>query len=135
LKQSANAEHDFSLFYLDQRRQAAFAVAFCINRPIYPVYMIKTKVAFVEDRFLSSQSEQLKKYSKISDWLKKTGLLKKPLLFWSCKQANNNAIFRSCFFRWPPPPWKFFCRRPWARPTGRRISIRSARFYLWSDLK
>jgi len=27
----ANAEHDFSLFYLDQRRRAA--VAFCINRP------------------------------------------------------------------------------------------------------
>jgi len=32
----ANAEHDFSLFYLDQRRQASFAiaVAFCINRPL-----------------------------------------------------------------------------------------------------
>jgi len=29
-----NAEHDFSLFYLDQRCQAAFAVAFCINRPL-----------------------------------------------------------------------------------------------------
>jgi len=29
----AKAEHDFSLFYLDQRRQATFAVAFCINRP------------------------------------------------------------------------------------------------------
>jgi len=27
----ANAKHDFSLFYLVQRRQAAFA--FCINRP------------------------------------------------------------------------------------------------------
>jgi len=27
-------EHDFSLFYLDQRRQAASAVAFCINRPL-----------------------------------------------------------------------------------------------------
>jgi len=27
----ANAEHDFSLFYLDQHRQAAFA--FYINRP------------------------------------------------------------------------------------------------------
>jgi len=31
----ANAEHDFSLFYLDHRRQAAFAVAFCINKPFY----------------------------------------------------------------------------------------------------
>jgi len=30
----ANAEHDFSLIYLDQRRQAAVAVAFCINRPL-----------------------------------------------------------------------------------------------------
>jgi len=27
-------EQDFSLFYLDQRRQAAFAVTFCINRPL-----------------------------------------------------------------------------------------------------
>jgi len=43
--------------------------------------MIKTKVAFVEGRLLSSQSEQLKKYSKSSDWLEKTGILKKPLLF------------------------------------------------------
>jgi len=25
---------------------------------------------------------------------------------------HNGAIFRSCFFRCPPPPWKFFCRRP-----------------------
>jgi len=25
----ANAEQDFSFFYLDQRRQAAFVVAFC----------------------------------------------------------------------------------------------------------
>jgi len=30
-ERGANAEHNFSLFYLDQRRQAA--VAFCINRP------------------------------------------------------------------------------------------------------
>jgi len=29
----ANTEHDFSLFYLDQRHHAAFAIAFCINRP------------------------------------------------------------------------------------------------------
>jgi len=33
--------------------------------------MIKTKVVFVEGRLLSSQSEQFKKYSKISDWLEK----------------------------------------------------------------
>jgi len=37
----------------------------------YPVYMIKTKVAFLEGGFLSSQSEQFNKYSKSSDWLEK----------------------------------------------------------------
>jgi len=31
--------------------------------------MIKTKVAFLEGRPLSSQSEQFKKYWKSSDWL------------------------------------------------------------------
>jgi len=30
--------------------------------------MIKIKAAFLEGRLLSSQSEQLKKYSKSSDW-------------------------------------------------------------------
>jgi len=34
--------------------------------------MIKTKEAFLKGRFLSSQSEQFKKYSKSSDWLGKT---------------------------------------------------------------
>jgi len=34
--------------------------------------MIKTKVAFLEGRLLSSQSEQLKKYSKSSDCLEKS---------------------------------------------------------------
>jgi len=43
--------------------------------------MIKTKVAFVKGRLLFSQSEQFKKYSKISDWLEKAGPLKKPILF------------------------------------------------------
>jgi len=53
--------------------------------------MIKTKVAFLEGRLLSSQSEQLKKYSKSSDWIEKSRLKKaliglkkpskKPLLF------------------------------------------------------
>jgi len=33
--------------------------------------MIKTKVAFLEGRLSSSQSKQLKKYSKSSDWLEK----------------------------------------------------------------
>jgi len=39
--------------------------------------MIKTKVAFVESRLLSSQSEQFKKYSKSSDWLEKSRPYKK----------------------------------------------------------
>jgi len=30
--------------------------------------MIKTKVAFLKGRLLTSQSEQFKKYSKSSDW-------------------------------------------------------------------
>jgi len=34
--------------------------------------MIKTKVAFLEGRLLTSQSEQFKKYSKSSDWLEKS---------------------------------------------------------------
>jgi len=56
--------------------------------------MIKTKVAFLETRLLSSLSEQFKKYSKSSDWLKKAGPPKKPLLFWSCKQAIINTTQR-----------------------------------------
>jgi len=43
--------------------------------------MIKTIVAYLEGRLLSSQSEQLKKYSKISDWLEKSRLSKKTILF------------------------------------------------------
>jgi len=31
--------------------------------------MIKTKVAFLEGRLLTSQSEQFKNYSKMSNWL------------------------------------------------------------------
>jgi len=34
--------------------------------------MINTKVAFVEGRLLSSQSQQFKKYSKSFDWLEKS---------------------------------------------------------------
>jgi len=54
--------------------------------------MIKTKVAFLEDRLLSIQSEQFKKYLKTLIGYKKAGPLKKPLLFWSCKQANRQYI-------------------------------------------
>jgi len=39
--------------------------------------MNKTKVAFLESRLLSSQSEQSKKFSKSSDWLEKAGPPKK----------------------------------------------------------
>jgi len=34
--------------------------------------MIKTKVAFLEGRLLSSQSEQSEKFPKSSDWLEKS---------------------------------------------------------------
>jgi len=39
--------------------------------------MIKTKVAFLEGRILTNQSEQFKKYSKSSDWLEKSRPSKK----------------------------------------------------------
>jgi len=34
--------------------------------------MIKTRVAFLEDRLLSSQSEQSEKLSKSPDWMEKS---------------------------------------------------------------
>jgi len=43
--------------------------------------MIKTKVAFLEGRLLTSQSEQFKKFSISSDWLEKAGHPKKLLFF------------------------------------------------------
>jgi len=43
--------------------------------------MIKTKVAFLEGRLLLSQSEQIKKYSKISDWLEKKNRPSKKATF------------------------------------------------------
>jgi len=39
--------------------------------------MIKTKVAFLEGRFLSSQSEQSEKFLKNPGWLEKSRLSKK----------------------------------------------------------
>jgi len=39
--------------------------------------MIKTEVAFLECRLISSQSEQSEKFSKSPDWLKKSRLSKK----------------------------------------------------------
>jgi len=55
-----------------------------VNRPIQDtnsLLMIKTKVAFMECRLLSSQSVQFEKFLKSSGWLKKAGAPKKPLLF------------------------------------------------------
>jgi len=44
--------------------------------------MIKTKVAFLEDRLLFNQLDQSEMFSKSPDWPeKKTGSPKKPLLF------------------------------------------------------
>jgi len=43
--------------------------------------MIKTKVAILEGRLLSSQSEQSKKFSKSPDWLEKTGPPKRHFCF------------------------------------------------------
>jgi len=44
---------------------------------IYPVYMVKRKVAFLESRLLSSQLEQFEKFSKRSEWLEKSRSSKK----------------------------------------------------------
>jgi len=65
--------------------------------------MINTKVAFMEGRLLSGQSEQFEKLSKSSGW-KKAGPPKKTLLFWSCKQANSNLanIMNSNFMAHKP---------------------------------
>jgi len=61
-----------------------------------PVYMIKIKVALLEGRLLSSQSEQFKKYSKSLDWLEKGRPSKEPLFFdhVNTKQANNALTLR-----------------------------------------
>jgi len=61
----------------------SFGLVSCLERNdgrlihIEQVYMIKTKVAFLEDRLLSSQSEQFKKFSKSFDWPKKSRPSKK----------------------------------------------------------
>jgi len=45
--------------------------------------MIKTKVAFLEGLF--------ENFLDCSDWLDKSRPSKKPLLFWSCKQAIHEG--------------------------------------------
>jgi len=59
--------------------------------------MIKTKVAFLEGRLLSSQSEQSERFSKSSDWLEKSRPSKKATFVWSCKQAISHPKFNSGF--------------------------------------
>jgi len=49
--------------------------------------MFKNKVAFLEGRLFSSQSELFEDFLNFSDWLDKNGLPKRPLIFWTCKQA------------------------------------------------
>jgi len=61
--------------------------------------MIKTKVAFLEGWLLSSQSELI-------GW-KKTSPPKKPLLFWSCKQAINVICPTWAQAVYPPWCWLF----------------------------
>jgi len=51
--------------------------------------MIKTKVAFLEGRLFSSQSGLFENFLHLSDWLDKSRPSKKPLSFWSCKQAKS----------------------------------------------
>jgi len=54
--------------------------------------MIKTKVAFLEGRLLSSQSE---KFLKIPNWLKKSRPSQKPLLFYHVNRLYmySNPLF------------------------------------------
>jgi len=57
--------------------------------------MIKTKVAFLEGRLLSANHSNWKSIQKL--WLAgKIGPPKRPLLFWSCKQAK--VVIKNCFF-------------------------------------
>jgi len=55
--------------------------------------MIKIKVAFSEDRLFFNQSEIFEYFLNCSDCLDKSRPSKKPLLFWSCKQAINDLLF------------------------------------------
>jgi len=54
--------------------------------------MIKIKVAFLEGRLLSSQSEQSKKFSKSPDWLEKKLALRKSCFYFD----HVNRLFVSC---------------------------------------
>jgi len=59
--------------------------------------MIKTKVAFLEGRPFSSQSDLFDNFSDRSDWPDKSRPSKKPLLFCClCKQANSGGCIFHC---------------------------------------
>jgi len=51
--------------------------------------MIKTNVAFLRAGFYSDNQSNLKSFQKALIGWKKACPPKKPLLFWSCKQANS----------------------------------------------
>jgi len=57
--------------------------------------MIKTKVAFLEGRLFSSQSELFEYFLSFCDWPDKSRPSKKPQLFWSCKQAKCGVTAQS----------------------------------------
>jgi len=49
--------------------------------------MIKTKMAFLEGRVFPANQNNLNSFLRALIGWKKSGPPKKPLLFWSCKQA------------------------------------------------
>jgi len=67
--------------------------------------MIKPKVAFLEGRLLSSQSEQLKKYSKNFDWLEKIRHFKKPHCVDHVNRLYINFSFSDCSWIRVPVPY------------------------------
>jgi len=67
-------------FSIIQSVQHCYHINFAQNTnygTIKPVYMIKTKVAFLKGRLLSTQSEQCEKFSKSLEWLEKSRPSKK----------------------------------------------------------
>jgi len=61
--------------------------------------MIKTKVAFLEGRLLTSRSEQSEKFSKILDWLKKKPALQKShFCFDHVNRLNFRLILADLFY-------------------------------------
>jgi len=59
--------------------------------------LIKAKVAFLEGRLFSSQSELFENFSDCSNWLDKSQPSKKATFFCSCKQANSQPNKTLCY--------------------------------------